>query len=101
MSSAQSLAAFTSRGFTAEDLGALMGAHTVSRQFIAAPAEAGASQDSTPDVWDNVYYSDTLAQKAPFSFPSDISLSQDSMVGPFFSKFGKDKAAWDDSFATA
>jgi hypothetical protein len=95
------LSHFTARGFTAQDLAALIGAHTASRQFVTDPADAGAPQDSTPGIWDIIYYVQTLLQKAPFSFQSDISLSQQTSVGPYMQQFSKDKASWDAAFSPA
>jgi manganese peroxidase len=92
---------FQAHGFTAEDLAALIGAHTVSNQTVAFPSEAGVPQDSTADLWDNLYYNETLAHNAPFSFPSDINLINQTLVGPFFANFGKNRTGWDSSFSNA
>ncbi|OAA55508.1 peroxidase manganese-dependent 1 [Niveomyces insectorum RCEF 264] len=56
---------FQAKSFTAGGLAALIGAHTISQQFYAVPSLAGASQDTTPGVWDNSYYNTTLATTAP------------------------------------
>jgi hypothetical protein len=98
-----SLSRFQARGFTAEDLAALIGAHTISSQDPSTSAEGQPplSQDSTPNSWDNVYYNETLAGKAPFSFQSDISLSKQAEVGPYFVSFSKDRTTWDVSFSNA
>jgi hypothetical protein len=95
------LQAFQARGFSAEDLAALMGAHTVSQQVETFPQNAGKGQDSTPDSWDTAYYRDTLSGKAPFSFPSDVNLSNQTLVAPFYSTFGNNKTKWDNSFVNA
>lgn len=56
---------------------ALVGAHTTSVQFHNEVARAGASQDSTPGVWDVLFYSQTLETPVDgvFSFASDLALS--------------------------
>ena len=95
------MAAFQARGFTAEDLGALIGAHTTARQFNTDPSKAGAPQDSTPGVWDLLYYAQTLMGVAPFSFQSDINLTKQPQVGPFMMRFAVDKLGWDSSFTRA
>jgi hypothetical protein len=98
-----SFSLFQARGFTAEDLAALIGAHTISSQDPSAGAEghSSSSQDSTPDYWDNVYYNETIVGDAPFSFQSDISLSKQAQVGPYFVTFGNNRTAWDVSFSNA
>jgi len=92
---------FSAKGFTAQDLAALIGAHTASRQFNTDPTQVGASQDTTPGIWDIVYFVQTLLKQAPFSFQSDISLSQQESVGPWMQKFSTDKAGWDAAFSAA
>ncbi|KAH8650970.1 heme peroxidase [Tricladium varicosporioides] len=66
------------------DLTALVGAHSVSKQFSFNTTRAGESQDSTPGVWDTKFYEDTI--RSDFStgsgiltFPSDKALS---LYGP-------------------
>jgi hypothetical protein len=95
------LSHFSAKGFTAQDLAALIGAHTASRQFNTDLSDVGASQDTTPGIWDIIYYVQTLLQSAPFSFQSDISLSQQTSVGPYMQQFSKDKASWDAAFTSA
>jgi hypothetical protein len=92
---------FVAKGFTAQDLGALIGAHTASRQFNTDPADIGAPQDTTPGIWDIIYFVQTLLRQAPFSFQSDINLSQQESVGPYMQKFSTDKASWDAAFSSA
>jgi hypothetical protein len=95
------LSHFQAQGFTAQDLGALIGAHTASRQFNTDTTDVGAAQDTTPGIWDIIYFIQTLARSAPFTFQSDINLSQQNSVGPWMQKFSSDKASWDASFAAA
>ena len=57
---------FVNKTFTPGDLAALLGAHSTSNQFFVDPALAGESQDTTPGVWDILYYSQTLSNG---SFP--------------------------------
>src|SRR5262249_42628746 len=92
---------FQRHGFTAEDTAALMGAHTVSQQDFTFASKIGVAQDTTPNVWDNQYYNDTLDGSAPFSFPSDVNLSNQTSVGPYYKSFGQNKTKWDASFAAA
>ncbi|KAF2429715.1 peroxidase [Tothia fuscella] len=59
-------------------LAALVGAHTTSQQRFFKPRRALDPQDSTPGVWDVLFYGQTLNSQAPrriLKFPSDVSLS--------------------------
>ncbi|KAK0734539.1 ligninase H2 [Lasiosphaeria miniovina] len=84
-------------------LAALLGAHSTSRQRFVDEARAGASQDSTPGVWDTLYYKQTLGHAPPnvFRFPSDINLSQDPRIFPEFQAFAGPggQEHWDDDYA--
>src|ERR1700742_1091847 len=56
---------------------ALVGAHTTSQQRFFMPQEAFDPQDSTPGVWDVLFYNQTL-NKAPqriVKFTSDVRFS--------------------------
>ncbi|TDZ32211.1 Ligninase LG5 [Colletotrichum spinosum] len=58
---------------------ALLGAHTTSQQNFVDVPRAGDPQDSTPGVWDVLYYKETLSDRSPprvFKFPSDIAIAQ-------------------------
>ncbi|KAL0931206.1 ligninase h2 [Colletotrichum truncatum] len=58
---------------------ALLGAHTTSQQNFVNESRAGDPQDSTPGVWDVLYYKETLSDRSPprvFKFPSDIAIAQ-------------------------
>ncbi|OCK77054.1 class II peroxidase, partial [Lepidopterella palustris CBS 459.81] len=92
---------FKARGFTAIDTAALIGAHTTSRQFFVNPSQAGAAQDTTPGVWDVLYYGETLAGSAPFTFQSDINLAEQAEVGKAFRGFVDDQFGWDQAFVAA
>ena len=59
-------------------LAALVGAHTTSQQRFFEPQKAFDPQDSTPGVWDVLFYGQTLNKSVPprvVKFPSDIGLS--------------------------
>lgn len=94
-------AVFAARGFSTQDLSALLGAHTAARQFATNIAQMGASLDSTPGVWDTLYYSQTLNGTAPFSIATDTSMSQDSLASQYYQEFAGNKTAWDASFSSA
>jgi manganese peroxidase len=81
---------FQRKSFSPGGLAVLLGAHTVSQQFFTAPALPGASQDSTPGVWDNGFYNVTIAAAAPagvLRFQSDLALSRHQSTGEVFQFF--------------
>jgi hypothetical protein len=92
---------FTAKGFTATDLAALIGAHSTSTQFFVNKSQAGASQDSTPGIWDVTYYGQTLTGTAPFTFQSDKNLAAQAEVGPVFKSFVANQTGWNDAFVPA
>ncbi|KAM5353830.1 hypothetical protein ACJ41O_000480 [Fusarium nematophilum] len=92
-----------------EDLVALIGAHTTSQQNHVDPSRAGDPQDSTPGVWDVLFYRETLGKvNTPdrvFKFPSDIALSQHPLTKEEFEEFaGNGNGAqrhWNEDYARA
>lgn len=80
------------RNMTIEPHGltALLGAHTTSQQRFVDTERAGDPQDSTPGVWDVLFYKQTLDNNAPrrvFKFPSDVNLSKDPRIASEFREF--------------
>ena len=95
-------ALFQRKGFTANELAALLGAHTTSKQFLIPGAPVGAAQDSTPGKWDVQYYADTLNPPAGvFVFPSDTNLAADPTVGKEFKGFVGSQGKWTSAFGSA
>lgn len=92
---------FAAQGFSTRDLSALLGAHTAARQFATNIAQMGASLDSTPGVWDTLYYSQTLHGTAPFSIATDTGMSHDGQASQYYQEFASNKTAWDASFSSA
>jgi hypothetical protein len=85
-------------------LAALVGAHTTSQQRFFKPARALDPQDSTPGVWDVLFYPQTLDPNPPkrvLKFPSDVSLSTHPRISSEWKEFagagGQDH--WNDDFA--
>lgn len=74
------LAAFSAKGFSADDVVALMGTHSVAVQVNDDPSQAGKSLDSTPATYDMKFYSETKEGTAPYSLQSDKLLSNDIQV---------------------
>ncbi|KAH8658174.1 heme peroxidase [Xylariales sp. PMI_506] len=87
---------FASRGLTALDLVALVGSHSSAKNL------AGQALDSTVDVWDTLFYSETLDRTAPASIPADINLSQDPLTAANWKEFAVGSLqVWSDAFVPA
>ncbi|KAI0540100.1 ligninase H2 [Xylaria digitata] len=75
---------FRAKTISPHALVALLGAHTTSQQRLTNVTRAGDPQDSTPGVWDVLYYEETYgAVEAPervFKFPSDVALAKYSVT---------------------
>ncbi|KAH6654043.1 peroxidase [Truncatella angustata] len=96
---------FEDKTISPHGLVALLGAHTTSQQFFVNTSRAGDPQDSTPGVWDVLFYGQTLGT-APtpqrvFMFPSDVSLSQHPSTKPEFQAFAGSggQQHWNEDYA--
>ncbi|KAK1997964.1 peroxidase [Colletotrichum falcatum] len=83
---------------------ALIGAHTTSQQRFVNVTRAGDPQDSTPGVWDVLFYQETLSSRSPprvFKFPSDISISQHPETSREFRDFAGilGQQRWNEDYA--
>lgn len=74
------LAAFAVKGFSSEDVVALLGTHSVAIQVNDDPSQAGKGLDSTPSEYDLKFYTETKEGTAPYSLQSDRLMSNDSKV---------------------
>ncbi|KAF2640825.1 heme peroxidase [Massarina eburnea CBS 473.64] len=101
ISAIDAISLFAQRGFSAIDLAALIGAHTAAKQFVSIPAQSGQSLDSTPGQWDNKYYSETIAGKAPVTLQSDTNLANNLVTKVPFVSFAASQAAWSVAFVPA
>ncbi|KAK3318219.1 peroxidase [Apodospora peruviana] len=96
---------FQENSFTPGGLAALVGAHTISRQFGFDETKAGEYQDNTPGTWDTVYYNDTLVENATegvYRFPSDVAMARHESTGSsfrFFATRGGGEGVWHQAFA--
>ncbi|KAF4458154.1 Manganese peroxidase 2 [Fusarium austroafricanum] len=90
-----------------DDLVALIGAHTTSQQHFTNPQRAGDPQDSTPGVWDILFYQQTISPNAPprvYKFASDVALANHPITKPAFQAFASGstgQAAWNQDYARA
>ena len=87
------VALFRAKTIGPHTLTALVGAHTTSQQFFVDPSRAGDPQDSTPGVWDTLFYSQVLgttpAPPRVFMFQSDMALSRYSETADEWKKFAR------------
>ncbi|KAK1976606.1 peroxidase [Colletotrichum cereale] len=92
---------FGNKTITAPGLAALVGAHTSSRQRFFEPERANTPQDTTPGVWDVVFYQETLAAGPDdiVTFPSDMVLSKDPRSAPAFKRFAEQAPLWGAAYA--
>ncbi|KJR83649.1 ligninase H2 [Sporothrix schenckii 1099-18] len=103
--SAENLVAlFQNKTITPEALVALVGAHTTSQQHFVDETRDGAPQDSSPGVWDILFYGETKSATVPprvFRFPSDIALSKHESTAATWNTFSTaaGQAAWNNDFA--
>ncbi|CAK7227238.1 hypothetical protein SCUCBS95973_006472 [Sporothrix curviconia] len=100
------VAMFAAKTFTATDLVALVGAHTVSRQYFADPAYAGFPQDTTDGVFDTAFYAETDADVPPagvYRIASDGVLARDAATQTLWQDYAQPGAQtrWTDAYATA
>ncbi|KAH7382207.1 ligninase LG6 precursor [Pyrenochaeta sp. MPI-SDFR-AT-0127] len=95
------LAAFGAKGFSPDDVVALMGTHSVALQFNDDPSQAGKSLDSTPSVYDMNFYKETKEGTAPYSLQSDKLLANNTQTADTWSEFANDATAWNKIFTNA
>jgi len=96
------LSMFATKGFSATDVVAVVGAHTVSKQFFENLATSGQSQDSTPGVWDlNFFKQTTVATPGVTTFQSDMNLANDPRTRPTFLAFAQSQSSFNAAFVSA
>ncbi|KAI8626267.1 class II peroxidase [Xylariaceae sp. FL1651] len=98
---------FRDKTISPHSLVALLGAHTTSQQRATNVTRAGDPQDSTPGVWDTLYYEETYGSvQAPdrvFKFPSDVALAKYSTTAKEWVTFlgSSGQAHWNTDYARA
>ncbi|KAJ4415047.1 hypothetical protein N0V82_007563 [Gnomoniopsis sp. IMI 355080] len=101
-SAAYNIELFRNKTIEPHGLTALIGAHTTSQQFFVDTDRAGDPQDSTPGIWDVLFYRQVLDGAPPrvFDFESDINLSKAPETQGEFLKFANDSQEdWNEDFA--
>ncbi|KAF2262238.1 heme peroxidase [Lojkania enalia] len=97
---------FAAKTIDADDLIALVGAHTTSQQHFVNTGRDGDPQDTTPGIWDVAFYPQTTANPPPrvLKFRSDVGLSQDSRTKTPWTAFSdrtNGQERWNDEYARA
>jgi hypothetical protein len=100
------IALFNDKTIPPHQLAALVGAHSTSKQFFVDAKRSGASQDSTPGVWDTRFYNETLSNSTSprvFKFQSDVVLSADPRVNSEWLAFAAPdgQSHWNEDYANA
>lgn len=96
------IALFKDKGFDEVDLAALVGVHTVSKQFFEDPSNAGAPQDNSVGVWDVGFYVEQFTpMPRTHRLKSMLDLSVDPVVGPQFRVFIINPRQWNTQFTDA
>lgn len=86
---------FQAKGFSPNELVALLGAHTVAKN------RAGRPLDTTDARWDNVFYSETEDRRAPATLNSDRAVSNATDTRRTWSNFAGNSGAWLNTFIPA
>jgi hypothetical protein len=94
------IALFADKTIAPNGLVALVGSHTTSQQEFVNVTRSGDPQDSTPGVWDVLFYGQTLGTsstpKRVFKFQSDIALSQHAKTKDEWKGYASGKDAQSD-----
>ncbi|KAF7353995.1 Peroxidase [Mycena venus] len=95
---------FADMGFSIRELMALIGAHSTGKQRFVDPALAQSSFDSTVDIWDVRFYSETQnATAAPgtFRLNSDVNFSHNATTQQDYNRFVGNQDNWAREYANA
>lgn len=87
---------FQDKGFSADDLVALVGAHSCGANSSYIPF------DTTPGVLDSpTYYTEVLVGSAPLILHSDKSLALSNLTTNEWQQYARSQIAWDFAYASA
>ncbi|KAJ7096957.1 heme peroxidase, partial [Mycena epipterygia] len=80
------VALFADKGFNAQELMALIGAHTTGKQRFVEPAIANASFDSTVTIWDTRFLRSPSCA-GTYRLDSDVNFALDPTTSADFTRF--------------
>ncbi|KAJ7085164.1 heme peroxidase [Mycena belliarum] len=97
-------ARFADMGFSVRELIALIGAHSTGKQRFVDPAFAGDAFDSTVDIWDVRFYSETqnrTAAPGTFRLNSDVNFSHNASTIAAWNRFVRNQDSWEGDYSKA
>lgn len=95
------LGAFAAKGFSAKDVVALLGTHSIAVQFHDDPSKAGTALDSTPNTFDIKFFKETQKGTAPYSLQSDTLMAHDNQTKSTWAEFADGTGKWKTAFVDA
>jgi len=98
------LARFADMGFTSRALMALIGAHSTGKQRFQNTALANDSFDSTVNIWDVRFYSETASATTlpgTFKLASDVNFAGNASTSLDFNRFVGMQTQWTTEYSAA
>ncbi|KAJ7896677.1 heme peroxidase [Mycena olivaceomarginata] len=95
---------FADMGFSIRELMALIGAHTAGKQRFVNLARAQSPFDSTVNIWDVRFYSETQSSSVAagtFRLPSDVNFSHNATTQKDYNRFVGKQDNWGREYADA
>ncbi|KAI3397149.1 hypothetical protein diail_11211 [Diaporthe ilicicola] len=84
---------FSAKGFTKDELVALVGSHSAGRNHTGTPFDTSVGKLDSP-----TYYGETRDGNAPTSLPSDMSLAHDPATRDSWNEYAASQAAWQQDY---
>lgn len=94
-SAADLISLFQAKGFSSDELVALVGAHSTGKNLD------GVALDSTVDAFDNTYYAETADGTAPATIPADANLANATTTSSKWQDFAGSNSDWLAAFVPA
>ncbi|KAJ6540714.1 heme peroxidase [Mycena capillaripes] len=97
-------ARFADMGFSIRDLMALIGAHSTGRQRFQDARTSGNPLDTTIDIWDVRFYSETanaMAAPGTFRLASDVNFAHNATTQKEYNRFVGKQEDWGRDYADA
>ncbi|KAJ7715815.1 heme peroxidase, partial [Mycena metata] len=98
------VARFADLGLTVRQMIALIGAHTTGKQRFVDPTLALESFDTTVDIWDTRFYTETSTPgllPGQYKLDSDVAFSTDNLTAVEFNRFIGHQDLWITDYAGA
>ncbi|KAJ7635540.1 heme peroxidase [Mycena polygramma] len=98
------LARFADMGFSSRELMALIGAHSTGKQRFVEPTVANSTFDTTVDIWDTRFYTQTQGPTVlpgTLKLDSDANFATDPTTSADFGRFIGKQTQWITEYAAA